>query len=276
MGRWARSPVIAAAVTLSGLHAQSAAPTDAEAWLGPGDGRWIEVQLLTRQRGDEPAAITASARARTGPPIQATSPPPGICVEEVTAAVEAGVAGAAFGGAVELRLPAPLRLSWDTAARAFLPVGPQVGPAPSWLVADLRWVAGVERLEAPGAVRLSEAPAPLAADRLPGGGVRLRWRAEGPVEVRTRGLVCGGARDGVDLPWWAVPASGGEVVLRGRRVHRSRVATADGDRLIVGEALMERVVPLDQPIEAAPAPLPRAPARALPAPPRAPARSRHG
>ena len=206
--------------------------------------------MVTRQVGDEPVAISASVQTRTGPPIQTSDPAPGVCVPEEPPEQPAGQAQA-FAGAMELRMPEPLWLPWDGEHRAFLLAGPQVGPVPDWTVADLRWVEGIKRVEVPGAVRLAEAPRPV--ERRPDGGVRLRWEADAPVDVRTQGLVCGGARDGVDLPWWAVPAKGGEIVLRSIRTHRSRA----GERLVVGRAVMERVVPLDVLPDVAPVQKPR-------------------
>lgn len=207
---------------------------------------WVEVQVVTRQAGDEPVAISVSVQARTGPPVQISGPAPGVCVPEAPA--QAVAQEQAFAGAMELRMPELMRLPWDGEHRAFLLAGPQVGPVPDWAVADLRWVEGTEQIEVPGAVRLGEAPRPLRVERRPDGGVRLRWEADAPVDVRTQGLVCGGARDGVDLPWWAVPAKGGEIVLRSSRTHRSLA----GERLVIGRAVMERAVPLDAPPEVAP------------------------
>jgi hypothetical protein len=54
--------------------------------------------------------------------------------------------------------------------------------------------------------------------------------------------VCGADPSGTVLPWWAVPAIGGEVIVRSVR---ERSAVIDHTVLVVVRAAIERVVPLD-------------------------------
>jgi hypothetical protein len=71
----------------------------------------------------------------------------------------------------------------------------------------------------------------------------------------------------VDLPWWAVPAFGGEVILRSSVLTRSPTRSA----LVVGEAVIESVILLDHPVVEPPSIGPRVPTLR---PPRSPFKSR--
>lgn len=121
---------------------------------------------------------------------------------------------------------------------------------PAWAVLDLRreWRKGPGGSDTrTSAIRMGAAPGVQEVKRRADGSVRLSW-AEGSVdEVRvvtqasSGAMQCGAGPTGVILPWWSVPARGGEVVIESTRVHGS----GPDDAMRVTRATIARHVGLD-------------------------------
>ena len=192
-----------------------------------------------------PAAWSAHAAWGASPLVDARGP--GVC-----GAPDAVVQNlpSALVESVQLTGPAAATLTWDDAHGLFTAEGPRQTLDPAWGIGDLHWQgAEGESYLAEGVVRFGAMPEITQVSRDREGGITLAWDATtvSQPEISVRGpageLVCGAGPGGVTLPWWVVPASGGEVVLRSTHVERGLV---DGVLLEVHSTL-ERVVPLDQP-----------------------------
>lgn len=159
--------------------------------------------------------------------------------------------------APETHGPAGARTSWAATV--------EVANDPAWSVLDLRreWHEGQGASDTrTSAIRMGPAPEVNEVARRPDGSVYLSW-SEGSVdEVRvvteaTAGSMhCGAGPTGVTLPWWSVPARGGEVVIESTRVHGSGPTGA----MRVTRATIARHVRLDvapPATRATGAPLPR-------------------
>lgn len=219
----------------------------------------IQVRLTARSADGQPQGVGAWV-VQGAVPVRAVELPAGECRKEEFLSVR----GEAFADSLSLSFPAKHQLSWDAAAGAYALAGPLRGGDAAWSVADMQWTSNGRQQEVAGVLRFGAAPVVKTVERRSDGGVRLRWEASSDsLDVRTGALVCGSARDGVDLPWWAVPAYGGDVVLRSRRVHSSYV----GDMLVIGEAFVETVIHLDAPVAVQP---PASVGPKPPAPPRWP------
>jgi len=161
--------------------------------------------------------------------------------------------GAAGPAVIELTGPLSGTLGWDDDRQAWRTRSTQTAVDPGWAVGSLRWVDpdGVPR-EAVDAVRFGAVPTVLAADRRSDGSVELRWDvlSVDSVSLTTTGpagaLECGANPDGAVVPWWAVPASGGEIRVRSTR---ERVMALEAGLLVVVRATIERLVPLDRPAD---------------------------
>jgi hypothetical protein len=194
----------------------------------------------------QPAAWTA--RAAWGPVPGPSHLAPGVCRRP--AEHEGTLAGDARAAAVGISGPIDADLVWDGAHGLYTATGPRQALDPAWGVGDLRWTdaSGGKHL-AEGAVRFGALPEVTRVSRDREGAVTLGWDATtvSDPEVWVRGpageLVCGASRDGAVLPWWAVPAYGGEVVIRSTH---ELTGTVDG-AAIRARSIIERVVPLDVP-----------------------------
>lgn len=222
----------------------------------------VQVEVVARLT--DPGSAAWSATARVGS-VAVPSPNPGECRPEGPAAHEAD--GPVVDG---IRVTGPTRgdLTWDELRSQWRLAGPQRSADPTWGVGDVELTVDGTRTRATEAIRFGAAPQVQSVERDPvTGSVTLTWdpqsmdvaqvRVEGPAGL----VVCGTSGAGLTLPWWAVPAKGGLVVLRSTRERW----TGLGNGVVVQvRAAIERVVPLDEPREQAreqapghPAPDPR-------------------
>ena len=183
------------------------------------------------------------ASAPESPPL-----PPGTC-RPAGSARERGGRSARGADTLAITGPTPAALAWDGSGRVWTALGPRQSLDPAWSVSDLVWTDAAGEHRAEDVVRFGGLPAVTRVTREREGHVALGWDPD-TVEAPTvlvlgpGGLLeCGVGPDGVVLPWWAVPAYQGEVVLRSRR-EASRVV--DGV-LVRVRTTLERVVPLDRP-----------------------------
>ncbi|MES2642194.1 MAG: hypothetical protein V4850_22110 [Myxococcota bacterium] len=198
----------------------------------------------------EPGAPAAwTVRAVWGTP----RPPPLLAVGECrrpTAELPVGQPGAEelrISGGAGARLS---RLSWDGPTGTWTAPGPRQVLDPAWSVADVSWtdLDGAVHV-ADDVVRFGGLPDVTRVEREREGGVRVGWDSAtvGATEVRVSGpagaLVCGTTPDGTSLPWWVVPAYGGEIVLESVRENSALV---DGV-LVRVRTTLERVIRLDEP-----------------------------
>lgn len=203
-----------------------------------------EVAVLTvaaRHEGEKPLGLSAQLwRGSSGE--RESAPRPGECER-----VRPAEAGTPFASQVQVRLGSSLSLPWIESVGRYAAVGPLRGMDPAWNVGDLRWVAEGQSHEFSGLLRFGAEPQITGVSRRLDGGVTLSWNAAdaGQLELQSMGLRCGATREGAELPWWAVPAQGGEVVLRSTRVQ----SQMEGDTLVVARAVIETVIPLDRPVE---------------------------
>lgn len=209
-----------------------------------GEALLVEVQA----RVVDPRAPAAwSAQARWTSLAQTVGTRPGTCRR-----VDPTAPSHAVNGGEELVLGGPTgaRLGWHAERGAYTAEGPLQALDPAWSVADVRWTdpAGVEHL-AEDSVRFGGLPAITEVARNREGDVTLGWdpATVGEVEVLVSGpagaLTCGATAAGATLPWWAVPAWGGQVVLRSTR---EQTILVDGV-LVRTRSTLERVIPLDVP-----------------------------
>lgn len=227
----------------------------ASRWDTPSPAGVVEVDVVARvEAPGQPAAWSARARiaSTAAPPPAALAP--GVCrhVGEVVAPSDGQVADR-----VALRGPLQADLRWDSAARSWVTEGPHTVLDPAFGLGDIALQVGGAQVVAADAVRFGGLPALTAVGRSLEGEVRLAWdpRSVEDVQISVAGpagaLECGVGAAAVTLPWWAVPAVGGEVVLR---TTRETVTTlANGVSLVI-RATIERVVPLDQPADSLGAP----------------------
>ena len=202
------------------------------------------VAILTvtaRHEGEKPLGLAAQLWEGSGGERE-VMPRPGECVRPPNRE-----GGEAFASRVQVRLGSVFTLPWTEAAGRYGAVGPLKGMDPAYSVGDLGWVSEGESHELAGLLRFGAEPQITGAVRRSDGGVSLSWKAveAGQLEVQSMGLVCGATREGAEIPWWAVPAGGGEVVLRSTRI-QSRM---EGERLVVARAVIETVIPLDRSVE---------------------------
>jgi hypothetical protein len=191
-----------------------------------------------------------SARAAWGPTTPAPRFRPGVCRRPETGVSAPEAKGAPVAEAVTVKGPAEARLVWDHAHGLFTAEGPRQMLDPAWGIGDLQWsTSDGASHSAEGVVRFGAMPEVTRVTRDREGNVSLAWdpaTVRDP-EVHVRGpggeLVCGARADGTQLPWWAVPAYGGEVVLRSSH---AETGVIDGTLLRVRSTL-ERIVPLDAP-----------------------------
>ncbi len=195
------------------------------------------------------------ARARV--PTRLRTLPPGRCERAEPAAVTAPKSAPrppdqvrVLGGLALTLEPQrePGRATWwanDVVAKA----------DPAWAVLDLRrdWRTGIDVSDTrTSAIRMGPAPDVTGVERLADGSVRLAWSAGSVDEVRIvttpsgGSMHCGGDATGVTLPWWSVPARGGEVVIESTRVH----ASGPDDAMRVASATIARHVRLDAEVPA--------------------------
>ncbi|MDP2311070.1 MAG: hypothetical protein Q8P18_33930 [Pseudomonadota bacterium] len=218
-------------------------PTVAQTTVPAVETLFVDVSARVAEPG-APAAWTV--RAAWGTP---RSPPPlavGVCRRPATelavgapGAEDIGVSGAA--GA---------RLSWDSATGGWRAEGPRQVLDPAWSVADVTWtdLDGTSHL-AEDVVRFGGLPDVTRVEREREGDVVVGWdpATVGATEVRVSGpagaLVCGTSAAGTTLPWWVVPAYGGEIVLESVRENSALV---DGV-LVRVRTTLERVIQLDEP-----------------------------
>ncbi len=213
----------------------------------------LEVEVDARVR-TVAAPAAWSARARVDAAVRGAAPltlPDGSC-QPPASPMPAGTRGPAV---IELAGPVAGALGWDAAQGEYNTTGPRETVDPAWALGTLRWVdaAGIPR-SADDVVRFGAVPVVQTVSRAADGSVRLTWDplSVDAVEVHTNGpagpLVCGSSTGGAMLPWWAVPAIGGEVLVRSVR---ERATVIDHTILVVTRAAIERVVPLDRPSESA-------------------------
>ena len=219
----------------------------------------LHLQATIRRDGAGTQGLDLQAWVGAGDLPRPPEPAPGDCIRLPT-----WPRGEALPQPPIVTIGDPYPLVWDEAAGHYGLSGAPRGPDPAWLEGDL---AGSQKVA--GALRFGAAPQVESVERRPDGGLRLRWKADGAgqVQVATGDLRCGATRDGVDLPWWAVPAFGGEVILRSSVLTRSPTRSA----LVVGEAVIESVILLDHPVVEPPSIGPRVPTLR---PPRSPFKSR--
>lgn len=206
------------------------------------------------------AGAPASWFAQIAPPLGASAPSAGC-----SRVVPPGASLPTFD-AVVLTRPAATPLTWSEREGRWRTAGPHQVADPSWSVGDVLVTVGGDSLLAEGALRFGGMPRVLAAERQTEGGVRLAWdpATTDDVEIYVVGpageLRCAAGDGEATLPWWAVPADHGEVILRSRREREAELP--DGTLLRV-RATIERVLPLDVPnVQAAEPPsLPGPPAR---------------
>ncbi len=209
-------------------------------------GEALEVDLVARvATPGSPAAWTARAGWLAG--VSSASPPIGMCRRPSDATPPRGTRRA---DSLAITGPIDATLIWQEAQGVYSVEGPRQAPDPAWAVGDLRWVDDAGRAHlAESAVRFGALPEITRVVRDREGAVELAWDP-GTVrdpEIRVRGpggeLVCGAGAAGTTLPWWSVPAFGGEVVLRTTHL---QAGTIDGVQVRV-RSTIERVVPLDRP-----------------------------
>ena len=155
----------------------------------------------------------------------------------------------------ELAGPVDGALGWDPHKGDYTTTGPRETTDPAWAVGTLRWTDpdGQPR-KATDVVRFGAVPVIRSVVRAPDGSVTVSWDplSVDAVEVHTNGpagpLVCGSVAGSAVLPWWAVPAIGGDILVRSVR---ERATMVDNAILVVTRAAIERVVPLDRPAESA-------------------------
>ncbi|MFZ5476316.1 MAG: hypothetical protein ACOZNI_06020 [Myxococcota bacterium] len=225
----------------------------------------VDVQIVARAEAPlAPAAWTAEVRFSVDRPPDPEPVPEGTCRRPE----QVHLRGLAPVERVSLTAPDEVALAWREDAGAYVTAGPRRAVDAAWAVGDLRWQIGDTARAAEGVVRFGAPPEVREVEREPEGGVRLRWDYLEGAELLATGpagtLRCGAGPEGVALPWWAVPARGGSVVLRAAR---ERAVLLEDGTLVRARAVLERVVPLDAPaattVEAAGPPAPP-PTRARP------------
>ncbi len=222
-------------------------PAVAVTTSSPVETLFVDVSARVPEEG-APAAWTVRA-AWGRPPL---SPP--LAVGECRRPqVEVPVGGP---GAEEMTIPGTpgARLAWQPAGGSGAGVWGVVGPRqvldPAWSVSDVAWtdLEGARHV-ADDVVRFGGLPDVTRVMRDREGGVSVRWdpATVGATEVRVSGpagaLLCGTTPDGTTLPWWVVPAYGGEIVLESVRENSALV---DGV-LVRVRTTLERVIHLDEP-----------------------------
>lgn len=232
------------------------------------ESRTMDLEVVARVGAGPEASWWASAGAER---LDA-APPAGSCRPVEAAPAEPrppSLDGLRLGGPLDGALVPAEGGRWET-------VGPRVLLDPAWAVGSVSWRKGEVETVGADALRFGAVPVLTRADRGPRGDVELGWEADTADQVRIRvqgpaGLVeCGvdGAR--AHLPWWAVPAKGGEVALRSERVVELPL---DAEHRLRIRAVIERMVPLDQAPESASRPITEPAAPILP---RDPPRARRG
>lgn len=209
----------------------------------------VQVEVIARLTEPGSAAWSATARVAslaTPPTIAGECRPPEPAPHEPDGPVVDGI-----------RTTGPTRanLTWDDGQAQWRLAGPQRAADPTWGVGDVELTVDGTRIRAAEAIRFGAAPLVESVERDPAdGSVTLTWdpRSVDVTEVRVEGpaglIVCGAQGSRLVLPWWAVPAKGGQVVLRSTRERW----TALGNGVVVQvRAAIERVVPLDEPREQA-------------------------
>lgn len=213
----------------------------------------VEVAVDARVRKIAAPAAWA-AQARVDQTVRGAGPA-SLKTGQCQAAAEEMPSGGRSPQSIQLAGPLSATLDWDADKGHYATTGPREALDPAWAVGSVRWVDpdGVPR-EALDAVRFGSVPVITRVERAADGSVRLGWDALSvdAVELHTNGpagpLVCGSGPDGSVLPWWAVPAVGGEVIVRSVR---ERTSSVGAGVLVVVRAAIERVVSLDRPAEAA-------------------------
>lgn len=205
------------------------------------------VDVVVTARTSEAGGVwTAAATVRPWPAAHRRPPAPGVC--EPLPGPDAGLDDYT---ALRIVGPEALELRWEPELGRLIAPGPRRAGDPAWQVADLRWsqANGAEG-EVIGALRFGAAPLVTAVERTRDGGVKLAWSpmSGAEIEVLTTSpagaLRCGALRDGAELPWWAVPALGGTVVVR---ASRDRSTTVDRT-MFHTHAIIEVPVSLDAPV----------------------------
>ena len=231
-----------------GFHADQ----DAVLGLTPSVTVVVEVESTARVREVAGAAAwTARVRMARHTGEAAERLPPNVCRPVEAANVAPGSHRAED---VTITGPGGGPLGWDAAGGDYRAAGPRRVSDPSWAIGDLRWREGAVERVVEGIVRFGAAPVVTRVDRDAEGAVHIRWdpHTVGETQVLAQGpagdLVCGATSTGVDLPWWSVPALGGEVVLRSMW---TRATLTERDVLVRARATLERVILLDAPPEVA-------------------------
>lgn len=189
-----------------------------------------------------------AARATWGPQAPAAPLGAGECRPAGSARARAPRGARGVDG-VAIRGPMDARFDWKGELGTWTVEGPREALDPAWSIGDLRWSDERGEHRAEGVVRFAGVPKVEAAVREREGDVRLAWDPstvhEASVLVAGPGglLECGVSEGGVRLPWWAVPAHGGEVILR---TSRDRVEVVNEVFLRV-RTTIERPIPLDLP-----------------------------
>lgn len=223
----------------------------------------LEVEVTARvATPGQPATWTVAAGRSLA--IPDPTPAPGTCRRAAEPAT-------ATPGAdrIELLGPVSASLRWSPARGTWETEGPRRWLDPAWSISDLRWVDEAGAHTAEDVVRFGGLPEPTRVERQREGGVTVQWApgSAAMVSVLAVGpagaLLCEVGEGTVDLPWWAVPAEGGAILLRSTREYTTAV---DGG-LVRVRATLERVVPLDQPDGTFVEEKPAAPAKPAPTEP---------
>lgn len=209
--------------------------------------RVVSVEVAARV-GDVAEPAGWAARVVWAPPVPEPALAPGECRPAGRARAPAA-RGERGASGMQVRGPTAAELSWDGEQGIWSARGPRQALDPAWSVSDLAWSDGSGEHLAEGAIRFAGVPAVEQVVRAREGQVTLTWDPdsvhEASILVSGPGgvLECGVADGAVTLPWWAVPAVHGEVVLRTSRETSELV----DDVLLRVRTTIERVVPLDRP-----------------------------
>jgi len=210
---------------------------------GPIDALSVD---LTARVGDAGAPAAWTAQAAWASPLSTPPLSVGVCRHPFDA-LPAGPHGAE---SVEIADTTAASLVFDARRGSWDVLGPRRVLDPAWSVADVQWVDldGLPH-RAEDVVRFGGLPEVDRVERDREGAVRIGWDPEtvGATELRVSGpagaLVCGTGPEGATLPWWVVPAYGGEVVLESVWENSALV---DGV-LVRVRTRLQRVIPLDRP-----------------------------
>lgn len=212
---------------------------DIEETTEPGGYSHLLVDVVARVRAPgEPAAWTAQVIVDGVP-----EPTPTGCEP-----IRPTPGGSRGPNTISIGGPIAAELAWVPETGRWTASGPGSTRDPAWSVGSVTWTDDRTHV-ADGAVRFGGVPDATTALREREGDVWVLWDAPTAdttdlLSVGPGGpMRCGTEEGRVRLPWWAVSAYQGEVVLRSTRTHHQLI---DGV-LVTTRTTIERVIPLDEP-----------------------------